>query len=575
MTKKYVGGDGGRYIYNQDLEAMQDVGFSLAQAIFSSFGNMVVSGAEINDSGTDISKGSVYINGYIRPFSGSKVTKFPVYLYEMNREETVQYQDEQSKVGRIVYGVGITESEPNGIIDPVTNKKVEFIKILKDESQNPTLKNLFFGKHSVLKNTSVSQMVSGKITFAQSAIFSSDTFFNQAVKIGTTSITGYKDKMSFYVGEDEVMTIAADGTIWIPKSKLTINSSGIELPQAKISNVLINGDGISMSGTSEMMMNKSPLKKENSVSILDGVNRMIHYLAGSGFIKFLKKIVVNGEVEVENKTFGKDMDGYEASILFTDKDSEESFSIKTTQAGTVISSKGITLSGKSINIEAEIVMENGTELSKKYASLEVYDKEKKMYVVQEEGKSLSDENYTKGEKTKLESIKTTKLSEKYSDGYVTSRDVNEALEQKLSKEKNLKDLDLDDDDKKRAVCATLGAAFNDDVERKRKDTGWVKMSHPTNGELHDLFARQIGNQVWIQGNLKTSSTVGKGVFAKIPNSINPPAYDVYASFHEISNKGDNRGLSVMIKKTTVNLIEYERAKYEGNTVIININYLTN
>lgn len=261
MTKKYVGGDGGRYIYNQDLEAMQDVGFSLAQAIFSSFGNMVVSGAEINDSGTDISKGSVYINGYIRPFSGSKVTKFPVYLYETNREETVQYQDEQSKVGRIVYGVGITESEPSDIIDPVTKKKVEFIKILKDESQNPTLKNLFFGKYSVLKNTSVSQMVSGKITFAQSAIFSSDTFFNQAVKIGTTSITGYRDKMSFYVGEDEVMTIAADGTIWIPKSKLTINSSGIELPQAKISNVLINGDGISMSGTSEMMMNKSPLKK--------------------------------------------------------------------------------------------------------------------------------------------------------------------------------------------------------------------------------------------------------------------------------------------------------------------------
>lgn len=575
MTKKYVGKDGGRYIYNQDLEAIQDVGFAVAEAIFSSFGNMVIGGVEISEDSKEISKGTVYINGYIRKFSGSKISKLPVYLYESNREETVQYQDEQSKVGRIVYGVAITDKEPTDTIDPVTGKKVEYITLTSNLDKNPTLKNSFFGKHSLLKNTSNAQGVSGDVSFFGTSTFESDTFFKQAAKIGVTSITGYVDKMVFAVKDEDAVSISSDGEIKFLKSKVSINKSGIETVQLRASKLLLNEDGVATVDGSELMINKSAFKKENSFSIFDGINRLIRYVANSSVVKFLKKITVNKEIEIENTSLGKDMDGYTASIIFTDKTKAESFSIKTTEAGTVVKSKGITIDGAAgINLESEKVMENGILLSERYANLKTYNSDKKTFVTKVDGKGLSDKNYTDAEKNKLAAIKTSSLSDEDGLGYVTAQDVNDELEGKLSIDKNLSDLDLDSDDKKRAVCNTLGAAFLDDVEKKRKDTGWVKLSHPTNGELHNLFARQIGNQVWIQGNLKTSSAVG-GVFAKIPNSISPPAYDVYASFHEISNKGDNRGLSVMIKKATVNLIEYERAKYEGHTAIININYLIN
>ena len=575
MTKKYVGKDGGRYIYNQDLEAIQDVGLKIVEALFSSFGNMIVSGVDIGDDKKSISNGYVYINGYLREFKGRPITKLPVYLYEQNREETVQYKDEQSKVGRIVYGVELSEKEPVDAIDPITGKKVSYITITENDDINPTLKNTFFGKYSLLKNTSNSQTISGDISFARIVKMNSDVFFDKAAKIGISSITGYGDNISFSIKEEEVFNIAFDGTIYLPKSNIKINKDGIQTHKMTSSKVVIDKNGLSTVDGSELMINQSPLNKESSFSIFDGVNRLIQYIANSNIVKFFKGISVNKSIEISNSELGKDMDGYTSSISFVDKSKNESFSIKTTESGTVIESKGVTVKAASgINLESSKVMENGMLLSEKYASKKAYESDKKTYVTKVEGKGLSESDYTEEEKEKLGAIKTSTIEDDDEFGYVTSKDVNAHLSKKVSTDAKLSDLVVPEEKDKRDACKAIGAAFNDDVELKKKDTGWVKLSHPTSGELHNLFARQIGNQVWIQGKINTSSSVG-GVFAKLPNTISPPAYDVYASYHEIANKDRNRGLSIILKKSTINIAVEEQASYTGMNITVNLNYLIN
>ena len=83
--------------------------------------------------------------------------------------------------------------------------------------------------------------------------------------------------------------------------------------------------------------------------------------------------------------------------------------------------------------------------------------------------------------------------------------------------KYLADMAKTEADKKK-ICENIGAARSGDFQPKIPDTGWIKISGT------DLYARQIGDHVCVQGKAVTVHT-GKTMFT-LPNQISAPRYDV-------------------------------------------------
>lgn len=69
---------------------------------------------------------------------------------------------------------------------------------------------------------------------------------------------------------------------------------------------------------------------------------------------------------------------------------------------------------------------------------------------------------------------------------------------------------------KKQIRDNIGAAGVGDFQTKLSDTGWVNITG-------NLYARQIGNIVSIQG---TISTIHSGTAFTLPNNINAPKYAV-------------------------------------------------
>lgn len=148
----------------------------------------------------------------------------------------------------------------------------------------------------------------------------------------------------------------------------------------------------------------------------------------------------------------------------------------------------------------------------------------------------------------------------------------------LRKDSKLADLVLKTTDAKRQVCQTLGAAFASDYQTKLKDTGWTQMGNSGSGtDARQLYVRQIGNIVSIQGAINTSRRDGDnwgGVVAVIPNSIQPPAYSVRCTAADWNDDHKyNRGTSFKIFGGTRQLRIYERGMY-GVDVELNFTYFT-
>lgn len=159
--KEFVGQNGGRYTYIDDITNLQDLSLAFGE-IFSECDNFVVSGCEIN--GTSISEGYVYINGKIRKFAGtSAVTSFPTYIYELNSVANVSYVDSTDKPGRTIYSCTIGSSVPSKK-DAVTGAIPQFIKFTS--TYRSGVKEAFFGKYALLLNpTATKQIVEKPVDF--------------------------------------------------------------------------------------------------------------------------------------------------------------------------------------------------------------------------------------------------------------------------------------------------------------------------------------------------------------------------------------------------------------------------
>lgn len=148
----------------------------------------------------------------------------------------------------------------------------------------------------------------------------------------------------------------------------------------------------------------------------------------------------------------------------------------------------------------------------------------------------------------------------------------------VRRDKKLSDLKLSDDDDRKLVCKTLGAAYAADYQPKLLDTGWLQMSNSGSGtDTSKLFVRQIGSIVCIQGRINTARRDGSnegGIVAVIPNKVEPPKYGLRTTMaHWNDDHKYNRGSSFTIDAGSRYVRIYERGMY--NTEInIHFSYMT-
>lgn len=142
----------------------------------------------------------------------------------------------------------------------------------------------------------------------------------------------------------------------------------------------------------------------------------------------------------------------------------------------------------------------------------------------------------------------------------------------LRKDGKLSDLSLPDADAKKLACRTLGAAYANDYQTKLPDTGWLQMNNSGSAtDTRQLFIRQIGNMVSIQGIINTSKRDGSnmgGVVAVIPNQIQPPKYGLRCALCDFDDDHKyNRGSSFIIRANSRSIQLYESGWYNVSTEI--------
>lgn len=142
----------------------------------------------------------------------------------------------------------------------------------------------------------------------------------------------------------------------------------------------------------------------------------------------------------------------------------------------------------------------------------------------------------------------------------------------LRKDGKLSDLSLPDADAKKLACRTLGAAYANDYQTKLPDTGWLQMNNSGSAtDTRQLFIRQIGNIVSIQGIINTAKRDGSnrgGVVAVIPNQIQPPKYGLRCALCDFDDDHKyNRGSSFIIRANSRSIQLYESGWYNVSTEI--------
>lgn len=150
--------------------------------------------------------------------------------------------------------------------------------------------------------------------------------------------------------------------------------------------------------------------------------------------------------------------------------------------------------------------------------------------------------------------------------------VKEVTDAYLRKDGRLVDLLLPDANAKKQACSALGAAYAPDYQPRLQDTGWLQMQNSGNStDTSQLFVRQIGDIVSIQGRINTAKRDGNndgGTLALIPNQVQPPRYGLRKSMADF-NDGHvyNRGASFFIQAGSRKLTLNESGWYNAWTEI--------
>lgn len=539
---------GGRYTYVDDIVNLQDLALAFS-SIFAACDNFIVSGCEVN--GTSISAGYVYLNGKLRYFSGATgISKWPQYIYESNKAESVAYASGSDKVGRNVYGCSISPSMPS-IADSLTGNVPQYIQVQKVGGR--TLNDAFFGKYALLLNSSVgSQTIGDAVTFANTVkvqgalsmndgasvvkgeavcrMFYEGNVFHIQSRIGTGVVYDFAFDQNrgyvFSIGGTDIISISQSGISFA--KPLTVGKS-------VIGSVTLNADHIYNSGTGA----DSGTLYLNYKGYDDGNTYYRNTIIGNG--KGTAIISVNGKNAIVNltgtliaesalqtgiilrhTTLNQSNTSLTKVISWLDaSDSQIAYMGFSSTADNIFHIHNrianICINGLSAVNLLPAIMENGVLLTDKYV-------QKTNLITQMAGKADVSAVYSKADAESKFADKTGGLSQ-----FIAGGNTKETLRSQIGAiaigalddvprtSKYLADMAKTETEKKK-ICENIGAARSGDFQSKIPDTGWVAISGTS------LYARQIGDQVCIQGKATTVHT--GDVMFRLPNQISAPHYDV-------------------------------------------------
>ncbi|WP_195594486.1 hypothetical protein [Bacteroides fragilis] len=293
-----------------------------------------------------------------------------------------------------------------------------------------------------------------------------------------------------------------------------------------------------------------------------------------------KNISVYSVTEIDKMLEGKlSSDGAYTGIVFTEAMKQKLEGIKTGNFA-YIDSNGIS----QVQVEGYALISNLVKELKQYAPrlLDGYNSSEKDSIAANIGvytKTVADGKFASVEQLFQDYITyLVKSGKTTAQAQQTLRDKFDVFSKKeitdtyLRKDGKLSDLSLPNADAKKLACRNLGAAYADEYQTKLADTGWLQMNNSGSGtDTRQLFIRQIGNIVSIQGIINTANRDGSnmgGVVAVIPNQIQPPKYGLRCSLCDYNDDHKyNRGSSFIIRANSRNIQLYESGWYNAATEI--------
>ena len=150
--KELTSNTGGRYLFFDDIQDLQNSAIASAAALYFGKDNCVISGCKV--SGNSISAGFVWLDGKIREVPATSNLNFPVYIKANNTTEQGMYQDSVTEQDTAInYGIQFTTVQPESYIR-VTSSGAE-----------PTIEKLMFNGLNLDGNMAVGELTANKLIF--------------------------------------------------------------------------------------------------------------------------------------------------------------------------------------------------------------------------------------------------------------------------------------------------------------------------------------------------------------------------------------------------------------------------
>ena len=575
--KEFTSQVGGRYTYIDDILNLQELSLAIT-SIFDGCDNFVISGCEI--SGTMMNPGYVYINGKVRYCSGtSGLSKWPVYIYELNTIDKVAYVDSGDKVGRHIFGCAVSSNLPTSP-DSITGAVPQFIKV-DGGGGVMRFKDAFFGKYALILDSTYSSQhvnknvslggdinVGGTVQSGKSFVISSGNKQgslnynpNGDLVVQSTSNSNQIFKMviasdgaiKFFSDETLLVTITSSGLVaGVPVTTSTLNAGNICLTNNDIYNYGVASD------TGVLNINKLSGGSNyfRDTVIGDGKGSGILFITGSTRqAKLSGDLLISSPNEsvitISNPSLVKSDSTLKSWIEWKDKANEDMAFVGYTnndntdfyisnKVGNVCVDSNMYVHGRlyvnSVDVLSNFAYKNIVEeaLSKKANQADVYTKRAvdDLFIKKSDSISIFVTAAGGGE--------NGKKSVRNSIGAASTFDFNKAVKKsELFKDIVEEGLPSNSDDsygrallaRQRTLCNNIGAALKADIADSQKDTGWQPVVNPVAGDT-ELYVRQVGMVVSIQGKLQTAH---KGKLFTLPNTIDPPKYRVGFSHNKKGN----------------------------------------
>lgn len=518
--KEYIAETGGRYTYSDDIVNLQELALSMT-ALFSECSAFIISGCR--NEGGGITPGYVWLGGKVRYFEGAENAALPYYIYEHNNHESVVYANEVNKRGRTCFLCSGTNTLPT-VVDAVTGQLPSFIEITADYA--PRLIDKFFGRYALLLNTPATrQRVQKDVQFAGEVAVDKALKSSKEVAVQSTEgrsakvkikdggeitlgtylnelltaeiVLGTDGSFSFMKGATELAKIDDTGFSCTTIKTTQASISALYLYQTHITNASDNTDQGSVNinytgynqGTSRFRNFNVYDGKRCSIPIfsIEGQTRTTSVngtfkVSSTGACAVIQNNA-NGKTEVALTAYmdWRDKDGTAIASIGYISNTTHDFTLRNTLGNFVFTPNGYVV------IDGELKLKD-KDIYTIFVTQTTYNSGMGGKVDKITGKQLSTEDFTTAYKQKLDAISGSSL-EGGGTGYVTAKDVADALKMKLSANENLRD-----------VMDKAAARTNIDVYSKSEGNGRFLQISNKLLELVNLSADEINNLTHEQAN---------------------------------------------------------------------------